>query len=72
MRISTGWVLACAVAAMGATASGAEGERPIGEQAYADLILRDHPASGGSLVGWVLPGPLKGTAFASPYLNRGE
>jgi hypothetical protein len=47
-------------------------ERPLSEQAYAGLVCRDHHESGGMLVGWVMPGPLQGKAFTSPFLNRGD
>ena len=46
--------------------------RPPAEQAYAGLFCSDHPQTGGMLVGWVLPGPLKGTTFASPHMSRGD
>jgi hypothetical protein len=41
-------------------------------RAYAGLKLRDDTASGQTLVSWVFPGPLAGTGFASPYVNRGD
>ncbi len=47
-------------------------ERPLAEQAYAGLLCRDHAETGGMLVGWVLPGPLKGKTFTSPFVNRGD
>lgn len=47
-------------------------ERPLSEQAYAGLLCRDHADTGGMLVGWVLPGPLKGKTFSSPFVNRGD
>ena len=51
---------------------GFAGERPLAEQAYVGLFCRDDPATGGMLVGWVMPGPLKGKTFTSPFLNRGD
>jgi hypothetical protein len=36
------------------------------------LLLRDDAASGQALVSWVYPGPLAGTGFRSPHLNRGD
>jgi len=47
-------------------------ERALSEQAYAGLLCRDHAETGGMLVGWVMPGPLKGKTFSSPFLNRGD
>ena len=47
-------------------------ERPLAEQAYAGLLCSDHPETGGIVVGWILPGPLKGRTFKSPFMNRGD
>ena len=53
-----------------ATSRGAE--RPLSEQAYAGLLCSDHAETGGMAVGWILPGPLKGQTFKSPYMSRGD
>ncbi len=44
--------------------------RPIDEQPWAGLLVRDQAE--GLVVGWVLPGPLEGTTFKSPKVNRGD
>jgi hypothetical protein len=46
--------------------------RPLAEQAYLGLFLRDIPDSPYSVVSWILPGPLGGTNFESDYVNRGD
>jgi len=51
---------------------GLAAERPLAEQAYIGLSCRDHAETGGMLVGWVMPGPLKGKTFTSPFVNRGD
>ncbi len=46
--------------------------RPLSEQAYLGLFLRDIPDTPYSVVSWILPGPLGGTNFESDYVNRGD
>ncbi|MCZ7597290.1 MAG: hypothetical protein M5U09_05365, partial [Gammaproteobacteria bacterium] len=36
-------------------------ERPIADQPFHGMLVRDHAETGGLLVGWILPGPLGGT-----------
>jgi hypothetical protein len=66
--VTTACVLAFALAS-GAGPAAAD-ERPLTEQAYAGLSLRDN--SEGTVVGWVLPGPFEGRGFDSPTLRRGD
>lgn len=47
-------------------------ERPIADQPFHGMLVRDHAETGGLLVGWILPGPLGGTGFASDVVNRGD
>ncbi|MBM4035429.1 MAG: hypothetical protein FJ291_27120 [Planctomycetes bacterium] len=58
--------------ASSAAAAARHEQRPLSGQAYVGLFCRDHPESGGMLVGWVMPGPLKGKTFTSPSINRGD
>ncbi len=46
--------------------------RPLAQQPYHGMLVRDHAETGGLLVGWILPGPLNGTGFASEVVNRGD
>ncbi len=39
--------------------------------AYIGLSVREYDKDG-VVVGWILPGPLEGTGFRSPYLTRGD
>jgi len=46
--------------------------RPLGGQPFHGLLVRDDDATGGLLVGWILPGPLNGHGFTSDVVNRGD
>jgi len=70
--LRTAATLACSALVAAAVLAQEGGDRPLAEQAYAGLFCRDHAATGGMLVGWVMPGPLKGKTFTSPFLNRGD
>jgi len=68
-------IVLLAVVCSSAAAAGELGkgdERPLAEQAYAGLLCSDHAETGGMVVGWILPGPLKGQTFKSPFMNRGD
>jgi hypothetical protein len=45
-------------------------ERPLADQAYCGVSLRDTPE--GTVVGWVLPGPFHGSGMESPTLRRSD
>jgi len=46
--------------------------RPIAEQPFHGMLVRDHAETGGLLVGWILPGPMNGRGFESDLVNRGD
>lgn len=46
--------------------------RPLHEQPFHGMLVRNDEASGGLLVGWILPGPLNGHGFTSDVVNRGD
>ncbi len=46
--------------------------RPLHEQPFHGMLVRNDDASGGLLVGWILPGPLNGHGFTSDVVNRGD
>lgn len=46
--------------------------RPLAAQPFHGLLVRDDDATGGLLVGWILPGPLNGHGFTSDVVNRGD
>ncbi len=46
--------------------------RPLAAQPFHGLLVRDDDATGGLLVGWILPGPLNGRGFTSDVVNRGD
>lgn len=54
------------------SASAQTDKRPLAEQPFHGLLVRDHAETGGLLVGWILPGPMNGTGFASDVVNRGD
>lgn len=47
-------------------------ERPLADQPFHGLLVRDDAETGGLLVGWILPGPLNGAGFTSDVVNRGD
>ncbi|MHC5003891.1 MAG: hypothetical protein ACYTJ0_12285, partial [Planctomycetota bacterium] len=46
-----------------------EGERPLAEQGYLGIALREIPG-GHVVVSWIFPGPLDGAGLTSPHLAR--
>lgn len=46
--------------------------RPVPEQPYLGLSVREYPEQKKCIVSWIYPGPLEGTGFNSPHLQRGD
>ena len=65
-------MLAAACLCASAALANAGDRRPVEEQAYCGLTVSDYGDSGTMVVGWILPGPLQGTTFESPFMNRGD
>lgn len=56
----------------GPAATGQVDTRPLADQPFHGLLVRDDASTGGLLVGWILPGPFNGRGFTSDVVNRGD
>ena len=65
MKIVAVFVVGCALAGFAFTQDTAQEEKPLAEQGYLGLAVRDI-ASGHTVVSWIYPGPLQGEGISAP------